>query len=832
MKQDKPNSPDFSQLRRQAEERFAAKQREIGQPPGYVDKLLHELEVRQIELELQNEELRGTQAQLQESLMEYSDLYDFAPLGYLTLNEDGLILKANLAGAALFGVERGNLINKPLRTFIAKESRGLFDEFRKTLLATVTKQLCEVKLLRKGNLLAHVLMEGIVLEDKQESEKECRIAIIDITDRKHAEAALRHAHGELEGRVRERTAELLAANQESHAEITERKRVQEILSKSEERFRSLVTATSQIVWTTDPMGAVVEDLPTWRVFTGQSLQQLKGSGWSQALHPEDRRRTAEIWKQAVKSRTIYYTEYRLRRHDGEYRHVAARGVPVLDKEGSIREWVGTCTDITERKRAEETLRRYALLSRHAREVILFISQDGRILEANEAACAAYGYDRATMLASTINDLRAPETRHQVPDQMEMVLGEGNFFESKHVRKDGRVFPVEISSRAVESGEGRILLSIIRDITERKQAEEKISSAKAMLQTVFDGISDPLLMVEKDLTVRMLNEAASRYFRIADNKEVAGRFCYELAFGKREPCDGCVVCSAILEGKSINCERKGLLDSKRIEQVVVYPLNEIDSGFSGAILRISDITEIKNLEKHVMRVDRLSSLGQLSGGIAHEIRNPLAGINLFLDVLSDEERFTRTSQELNILEEIKNNIKRINGIIKRVLDFSRQSKTTSLSRLEIGSLIEDTLKLWRSRIGIEGIELRLFVEEDLPEVLGDPIEIQQVLNNLLDNAVDVMRGGGLLSIAARRRTLSAEKNRPAVSITVQDTGSGIPVEAQDSIFNPFFTTKPTGTGLGLAISHRIISHHGGIIFFETSANVGTTFHLELPTASGG
>ena len=173
--------------------------------------------------------------------------------------------------------------------------------------------------------------------------------------------ALRDAHDELEECVRERTAELLAANQELQAEITERKRVQEILSKSEERFRSLVTATSQIVWTTNPMGEVVDDLPTWRVFTGQREEELKGWGWSQALHPEDRRRTAEIWKQAVKTRTIYDTEYRLRRYDGEYRHVAARGVPVVDKDGGLREWVGTCTDITERKRAKETLRRYALL---------------------------------------------------------------------------------------------------------------------------------------------------------------------------------------------------------------------------------------------------------------------------------------------------------------------------------------------------------------------------------------------------------------------------------------------------------------------------------------
>ena len=239
MTKDKPNSPDFSELRRQAEERYAAKQWESGQPPGYVEKLLHELQVHRIELELQNEELRNTQLQLQESLMEYSDLYDFAPVGYFTLDEKGLILKANLAGSTLFGEERRHLINKPLRAFIANESRAVFEDFRKTLLKTLTKQLCEVKLLGKGSLTAHVLIEGIVPEDRRESEKQCRIAIIDISDRKRAETALRQAHDELEERVRERTAELERANAQLRREILERQQSQTALQRERDNFRKL-----------------------------------------------------------------------------------------------------------------------------------------------------------------------------------------------------------------------------------------------------------------------------------------------------------------------------------------------------------------------------------------------------------------------------------------------------------------------------------------------------------------------------------------------------------------------------------------------------------------
>jgi PAS domain S-box-containing protein len=127
-----------------------------------------------------------------------------------------------------------------------------------------------------------------------------------------------------------------------------------LLHQSEERFHTLVTATAQVVWTTNAQGAVV-DVPSWREFTGQSREAIKGLGWLSALHPEDRERTAAVWQQAVATRSLYTTEFRIRRHDGDYRHFDARGVPVLEQDGSIREWVGTYTDITELKQQQDEI---------------------------------------------------------------------------------------------------------------------------------------------------------------------------------------------------------------------------------------------------------------------------------------------------------------------------------------------------------------------------------------------------------------------------------------------------------------------------------------------
>ena len=138
-------------------------------------------------------------------------------------------------------------------------------------------------------------------------------------------------------------------------EAAHRFSVEEELRKSEQRYYSLVAATSQMVWTTTAQGEVAGDIPSWRAFTGQSLEEIQGWGWSHALHPDDRERTAAIWSRAVSARSLYDTEYRIRRADGEYRYFAVRGVPVLEPNGGVREWVGTCTDITEHKRAEQEI---------------------------------------------------------------------------------------------------------------------------------------------------------------------------------------------------------------------------------------------------------------------------------------------------------------------------------------------------------------------------------------------------------------------------------------------------------------------------------------------
>lgn len=279
-------------------------------------------------------------------------------------------------------------------------------------------------------------------------------------------------------------------------DISEQERAEEALRQSEERYRSLVTAMAQIVWTTNAQGEVTEDIPTWRDFTGQSEEEIKGWGWINALHPEDRERTEAIWSQAVENRTLYDTEYRVRRYDGEYRYVAARGVPVLEKDGSIREWIGTCIDITESKRADEQLReselRFRSVVQSTPDAIILADGDGNIIFWNNSAKIVFGYEEEEVLGKPLTILMPEHYRdahlrglERVRSTGETYVGKKNYVgkisELRGLRKDGSEFPIELSRAAWKIGDKMFYSGHVRDITERKHAEEQLRRAHQELE---------------------------------------------------------------------------------------------------------------------------------------------------------------------------------------------------------------------------------------------------------------------------------------------------------------------------------------------------------------
>ncbi len=395
---------------------------------------------------------------------------------------------------------------------------------------------------------------------------------------------------------------------------------------------------------------------------------------------------------------------------------------------------------------------------------------------------------------------------------------------------------ELEPEAFDENEVRLLEELgddfmygiisLRLIEEHKRAETRIRHSKELLQSVFDGFLEPVLLLDADLLVKMLNRPAKEYYHVLKYQDAIDRPCYKGLMKQTKPCVGCKIFQTISNEGAETFERKGFVDPSRVEKIIIYPLKIEGNKKKGAIVRICDITEEKRIEEQLIRADRLSSLGQLSGGIAHEIRNPLAGISLFTDILIDEENFRRTEDEMGIFNDIKGNINQIDGIIKRVLHFAKPPITSS-SRVNINALIRENVKLWSAKLRESNIKLELSLKEDLPRVNGDSVGLQQAINNMVLNAIESMEKQGVLAIATFKRISSFHSSREMVIIKVKDTGPGIDSEYVQSVFNPFFTTKANGTGLGLAISHQIVKRHGGTISLNSLPGEETTFTIELP-----
>ncbi|MEH2181936.1 hybrid sensor histidine kinase/response regulator [Nostoc sp.] len=272
---------------------------------------------------------------------------------------------------------------------------------------------------------------------------------------------------------------------------------QAALRDSEARYRSLAEASASIVWRAAPWGNVVNDIPTWQAFTGQNPEQYKGWGWVEALHPEDRASIAEIWKQAFPTRSVAVAEYRVLRHDGEYRYMNIRGVPILDETGEIREWVGMCVDITERKQAEVRLReseaRFRLLAENSTDIISRHTVDGIILYVSPACYTVLGYQPEELVGHPSHELVHPDDLVEIARNYPVNGDLPDIYTITHRarHKDGHYIWLEATIRAIRDRQTQQILEMqasSRNITKRKQVEEEqrfLAEASGILAASLD-----------------------------------------------------------------------------------------------------------------------------------------------------------------------------------------------------------------------------------------------------------------------------------------------------------------------------------------------------------
>ncbi|MFO0843587.1 MAG: response regulator [Gemmataceae bacterium] len=286
------------------------------------------------------------------------------------------------------------------------------------------------------------------------------------------------------------------------------------------RYRSLVEATTAIVWNTPASGEFESEQPGWSAFTGQDFDQLKGWGWLNAVHPDDRPNTARVWSEAVASRSLYQVEHRLRRHDGAYRHMMVRAVPILDEAGEIREWVGVHTDIDDRKRDEAALKEAKeaaevsaawarLVVDTAYDAFVVMDEQGQITDWNRRAETTFGWSRAEALGRSLAETIIPpefRDRHTQGVRHFLATGEGAVLnrriEVTALNREGQLFPIELTIRPIRQGQQYVFTAFLHDITARRAAAAALREAKEAAEAASRAKSEFLANMSHEIRTPM------------------------------------------------------------------------------------------------------------------------------------------------------------------------------------------------------------------------------------------------------------------------------------------------------------------------------------------
>jgi PAS domain S-box-containing protein len=424
--------------------------------------------------------------------------------------------------------------------------------------------------------------------------------------------------------------------------------------------------------------------------------------------------------------------------------------------------------------------------------------------------------------------------------------------------DGTRRTILNSAVPVRNDRGEIVRAIVvnQDITEIRKIETELRNSERrlrhnieLLQKVVDGITDPLIMLDSDGMVTMINKAAMDYYHVMESLEVLGKPCFEGLRGRDSACPECYYPFPAAESQAAGFERKGLSDPGRVEHVTVYPVFDDEGRREAVIVKISDITQAKILERQILQNEKLASLGLVTSGIAHEINNPNSFIHFNLPILKsyleallpivDEYAalhpefevlhmsYDELRQDLfRLIENMEHGSQRISKIVGVLKSFVRKRDLEGMQQVDLRQLVDKVVALCHTEMRHKVRSFDVVVSKDLPLLFTDPDALEQVLLNLLINAIHACDKPDSHVI------LKVEPGPPGGDVVVMeitDNGSGIEESVRDRIFDPFFTTKSStmGTGLGLYICHNHVTCLGGRIEVESSVGLGTTFRVVLP-----
>jgi len=488
----------------------------------------------------------------------------------------------------------------------------------------------------------------------------------------------------------------------------------------------------------------------------------------------------------------------------------------------------------ERQLAESEARLAAIIS-SAKDAIIAAGANQRITLFNAAAEKMFRCPAARALGQPLTrflprdyaptGVTPEDVSRMSPESVTLLVRQG----TRGVRADGEEFPLEASVSRSESGGRKLYTIIVRDISERIKAEERIRQQAALLEMAHDAI----LIGSMEDTILFWNRGAERLYGWTA-AEAVGHKATDLFSGQHSP-EGEEATRAVLEkGKWAGELQQVCKDGRKVVVASSWTLVPDEAGQPRAKLIINtDITDKKKLESQLFQAQRMEAIGVLAGGVAHDFNNLLTVINGYSDMVSSS---LPAGDPLHpLVAEIRKAGDRAISLTRQLLAFSRKQILAS-QILDLNALVGEAEKMLGRLIG-EDIDLSAILAPDLGRVKADPGQMEQVIMNLVVNARDAMPTGGLLTLETRNVHLDPSYVRSHANITpgsyvllaVTDTGIGMDEATRAQIFEPFFTTKEVGkgTGLGLATVYGIVKQSGGFIEVYSELGRGTTFKIYLP-----
>lgn len=628
-------------------------------------------------------------------------------------------------------------------------------------------------------------------------------------------------------------------------DITRRKDTEEALKQSEAQFKGLFKGHSSVMLVIDAYtGNITDANQSAAAFYGWSIDELK------RMNIQD---INALPQDIVESNLVKYRDARQYRFHFTHRKSDGSTCPVevlsntIEANGRVL-YYSIITDITDRLKTVEALRkseeRFRLMfENHSAVMILLDPETGRIVDANRAAAEFYGWS-----IDVLKGMRIQEITNITPNEVQVNLeksrtSEQNRFTFIHKRADESRRSVEVFSKSINFDGKELLYAIIHDITLRVHAEKALKKSEKQLDqqyhTLIAASPDSIITTDLEGIIKSVSDVGLDTFGASSRSEVIGipfsRIVYEDNLTKIQE----ILKETLHKGLTQNRELllKKMNNTVYAAEISAALILDHDGIPSSYMMIIRDISQRKIIESELFHAKRLSSLGEMASGIAHEIYQPINNIGLIVEKLLMDATKNSWSGEKEIKvksEKIFENILRVQTIIDNIRSFSSADKNYISSVININVSIRNALMMVTEHCKSHGIILSFKPEQHRFPVTGNIYKFEQVILNLIKNSIDALEEKKQVREFPFEMKILVKSfyDNDLVTITVEDTGIGIGEKNIENIMHPFYTTKESGkgTGLGLSISYGIIKEMNGDIRIKSTPMAGTTVVITLPASA--